>query len=642
MMRAFAFLAIFTSLLRAEFGNTAWPVLQKAGCAGCHNGNGVAASTRFRMPATKLTAARLEEYGRSLHVLVDRADAGQSLLLAKPTQRKPHGGGQRIEPGSAEEKALAAWAAELSKMDAAQLPAKFVEHQSQPDAPVLRRLTHAQYDATIRDLLGDDSRVAAAFPPEDFVHGFRNQYQAQNASPLLAEAYANAAEKLARKAFPGSDARGLIPCRPSGTSDVVCRDKFISVFGRRAFRRPLRAEEKLRYAKLFAGQAAFVDGARSVVEAMLQSPNFLLRVENGRDKKLRDFETASRVSYFLWNSMPDDALLDAAERGELANAEVLDRHVRRMLDNGKAKAAIHEFLGDWLRFDRIEGAVRDRGQYREFTAELKTAMIEESRRLADHLIWNRGNFMELFSADYGFLNATLAKLYGVPAPAEEYARTVLPAETGRAGLLGQAAFLTLTSKPGDTSPTARGLFIREQFLCQEVPQPPPGVNSNLPPVTKERPMTNRERLAVHLSNDSCSSCHRLIDPIGFGLEKYDAIGRHRAVVKLTVEPAHADRKEKAVKFELPIDAKGEVLGIRDSAFQTPRELGRVLAASEQCQRCVVRQLFRYAYGRHEEPGDDPLLDEAYGRFAKSGYQFQELMAALARGRREDAPARASR
>jgi hypothetical protein len=188
----------------------------------------------------------------------------------------------------------------------------------------------------------------------------------------------------------------------------------------------------------------------------------------------------------------------------------------------------------------------------------------------------------------------------------------------------------LTSKPGDTSPTARGLFVREQFLCQEVPAPPPGVNSNLPPVTKEKPMTNRERLGVHLSNDSCSSCHRLIDPIGFGLERYDAIGRQRETVRIVVQPAHADRGEKPATFDLPLAAKGEVLGVRDSAFETPAELGRVLAGSAQCQQCVVRQLFRYSRGRHEEVDDQPLLDRAYEEFRQSGFRFQALMMALAR------------
>ena len=613
-----------------EFGRDVWPVLEAGGCAGCHQANGVASATRFRMPAAALSATRREEFGRSLHVLVNRAAPRQSLLVAKPAQRVAHGGGKRFEEGSPSDKALLAWAEHLAKLDPAALPRAFVEVVSGERAVALRRLTHSQYNATIRDLLGDQSKLADAFPPEDFVNGFRNQFQTQNASPLLAEAYGQAAEKLARKAFQGGDTRSLLGC-PATAYTLACRDKFIVRFGRRAFRRPLTQEEKARYVRLFAGQRDFLAGARITLEAMLQSPNFLLRTENGADAALRPYETASRLSYFLWNTMPDDALLDAAARGDLATRAGAGAQVKRMLASPNAHESVEEFLADWLRFDRIEGAVRDRGQYRDFNPELKTAMIEETRRLATHLVWSGANFMEFFSADYAFLNAQLAKLYGVPEPGEEYARTPLPAASGRAGVLGQATFLTLTSKPGDTSPTARGLFVREQFLCQEVPAPPPGVNSNLPPVTKERPMTNRERLAVHLTNDSCAGCHRLIDPIGFGLEKYDAIGRHRPVVKVTVTPAHADRGEKPVNFELPLDTTGEVMGIAQSAFSTPGELGRVLARSAQCQQCVVKQVFRYAAGRHEEAADQALLDQALAEFRESGFQFQALLGALAAG-----------
>lgn len=609
-----------------RFADTAYPALEKGSCAACHKANGVASETRFRMPAQKLSAERLEQFGRSLHRLVNRGNPAMSPLLAKPIMAINHGGGKRFAPDSAEAKALRTWVDYLAATDPKALPERFDEEIPAGGHPILRRLTHAQYDNTVRDLLGDDSRIGESFPPEDFVNGFRNQYQAQATSPLQAEAYAQAAEKLARKAFTGGDPRGLIPCKPTMAHDTVCRDKFIREFGLRAFRRPLTPVETTRYARLFATPPTFADGARAVVEAMLQSPNFLLRVENGQDARWKPYETASRLSYFLWNSMPDNALLDAAAKGELGNAAGIEKHARRMLDSAKARTAIHEFLADWLRFDRVQGAVRERA----FTNEIRTAMIEETRRLVDHLVWSNGNFMEVFSADYAFLNSTLAKLYGVPEPASGYERVALPESTGRGGVLGQGTFLTLTSKPSDTSPTARGLFVREQFLCQEVPQPPPGVNSNLPTVTKERPMTNRERLAVHLSNDSCSSCHRLIDPIGFGLEKYDAIGRHRPSLKITVNPTRGDRGEEPAKFDLPLDTTGSVAGLKDSNFTTPRELGRVLASSDGCQRCVVKQLFRYATGRHEELADEPVVNAAFADFKASGFRFQELIVSLAK------------
>jgi hypothetical protein len=236
--------------------------------------------------------------------------------------------------------------------------------------------------------------------------------------------------------------------------------------------------------------------------------------------------------------------------------------------------------------------------------------------------------MDFYSADYSFVSSSLANLYGVPAPAEEIGKVALPAETERAGIVGQAVFLALTSKPADTSPTARGLFVREQFLCQEVPQPPPGVSTSLPPVTKEKPMTNRERLKVHLSNESCASCHQLIDPIGFGFEKFDAIGQRQETLKLTIRPGRQERDEKPVVVELPLTTDGEVAGIPNSSFSSPRGIGKILAASTQCQECVVKQLFRYAMGRKEGANDRAIIRQVFDDFRNSGFRFQELMVSL--------------
>jgi hypothetical protein len=208
----------------------------------------------------------------------------------------------------------------------------------------------------------------------------------------------------------------------------------------------------------------------------------------------------------------------------------------------------------------------------------------------------------------------------------------LPEASGRAGIIGQALFLASTSKPEETSPTARGLFIREQLLCQEVPPPPPGVNTNLPALGKDQPKTNRERLAIHQANESCKSCHSLIDPVGFGFEKFDAIGQRRETLKVTFFPGKKEKAEKPSTVELPLDSSGFVAGIANSAFNSPRELGRVLEANAQCQECVVKQLFRYAAGRREtrdsRSGDTLILDRAAKDFRSSGYHFQELMVSL--------------
>jgi hypothetical protein len=224
-------------------------------------------------------------------------------------------------------------------------------------------------------------------------------------------------------------------------------------------------------------------------------------------------------------------------------------------------------------------------------------------------------------------------LYGRPAPAEPWARTEFGPASPRAGVLGEATYLSVTSKPAETSPTERGLFIREHFLCQVVPPPPAGVNTTLPPVTDEKPMTTRERLQIHLSNPSCASCHTLVDGIGFGLEAYDAIGKFREKQEVAIFPTQDElktrRKTKPTEYKLDIQAQGSVRGLKDSEFRSPRELGVRLAKEPVCQKCIVKQLFRYANGRAEEPQDQPAIDQAFERFRRSQFRFRELIMAVA-------------
>jgi hypothetical protein len=554
-----------------------------------------------------------------LRRFVDAAKPAESLLLRKPTNRLSHAGGERIKPGSPEEAALRTWVDYLATLPA-EAPATRAAAAG-PSRPVLRRLTHSQYNHTVRDLLGDESRPADQFPKEDFVHGFTNQAEGQSVSPLLAEAYAKAAERLAHNAF--RNPSRLVNCAPSD----ACRDRFLRELGRRAFRRPLKDSEVAAYGKLFARETDFYKGAQLAVEAMLQSPHFLFHLERGA------YGVASRLSYFLWDTMPDEALLAAAAKGELDTAAGIERQTRRMLADDRAKASFDEFLGQWLRFDRLRGALRDRNRFPEYSAELVGAMVEETTRLFRSLVWDNGNFMEFYNADYSYLDGSLARLYAVTAPREPWAKTTLPEETERGGILGQATFLTLTSKPADTSPTDRGLFVREHFLCQQVPPPPPGVNATLPVVTDEKPATTRERLAIHLSNQVCASCHSLVDPVGFGFEKFDAIGKFRkeefVLIAPTADEIKTKRKTKPTEYRLPIDARGYLRGLQKAEFSSPRELGQVLANEPSCQRCVVKQLFRWAVGRTEQSEDQPVIDKAFQRFRDSGFRFQELIIALA-------------
>jgi hypothetical protein len=590
----------------------------------------------LHFPESDAPAAKIDAFGNSLVVLIDRDQLENSLLLKKPTARVPHTGGERIKPGGPEETVLKAWIAQLARLTGSELAAalKYRELENagggaSQDAE-LRRLTHSQYNHTVRDLLGDQTSPAMQFPPEDFINGFRNQSRGQSLSPVLVEGYSNAAEKLASSAFRGGDTHGLIPCTPS----VPCRARFVREFGQKAFRRPLDAGERQRYEALLAQGTDFMKGAQLVVEAMLQSPNFLFWFDTSTDPKLKPWAAASRLSYSLWDTMPDAELFVAAQRGELATPAGLEKQARRMLADPRAHEALDEFVSQWLRFDRLLTASKDRRKFPYFTRETAHAMTTEARMFASDLVWNDGDFMTLFTADYGYVSPELARIYGVAAPAKDFDRVPFPADSERAGILGQGLFLALTAKPEDSSPTARGLFIREQFLCQHVPDPPPGVNTNLPPVTEAKPQTNRDRMSEHTTNSSCAGCHKLMDGVGFGLEKFDAIGAKREQLVLEFRSKHAEEDEEEGKHvtkrtvTLPLNTAAYVAGIPDSDFTSPRQLGAVLAKSSQCQECIVKQYFRFQAGRTDTPADRPLIRSVSDKFRNSGFRFKELIVSL--------------
>lgn len=604
----------------------------------CHNPEGVASATRLRFPEEGASKDRVQEFGESLVELVDRHNPDASILLKKPTARTKHSGGERIKKGSEAEGLLKIWIGYLAKLSGAELQHALQYRQREVAASgntpqiVLRRLTHQQYNNTVRDLLQEATDPASQFPAEDYVNGFKNQYQSQSISPIQAEAYSLAAERVAANAFRRGDSRHLIPCTPAGLEDTDCRTEFIRRFGRRAFRRPLQAEEVARYDALFRRGGSFLKGAQMMIETMLQSPSFLFWMEQTSDPKWKPYAIASRLSYFIWDTMPDDALLESAGRGELNTSMQVARVARRMLDDPRARQGLDDFVSQWLRFDRALTAARDQRFFPLFNRDLAAAMTEEARRFVGDLVWNDRNFMEAFTTNYGFVNSNLAAVYKVPAPAHEYERVEFPQGHQRSGLLGQALFLTLTSKLEDTAPTGRGLFVREQFLCQHVPPPPPGVDTNLPVLDAVRPLTNRDRLAAHTTNKSCSGCHALIDPIGFGLEKFDAIGMYREKHKLLFFPEYhgGPDKPKPREVELALDTMGQVAGLPDSQFTNARQLGELLARTPQCQECIVKQVFRYMSGRQDTRADVPLIRGALEDFRSSGFHFKALVVSLVR------------
>lgn len=620
-----------------DFRTTLYPILEKANCRACHNADGVASATRLHFPQADADADKIAAFGNSLVVLIDRQNLDKSLLLQKPTARIPHTGGERIRPNSTEEAVLKAWIAKLAQLSGVELATALKYRELEGDTggvaqdALLRRLTHSQYNHTVRDLLGDRTGPAMQFPPEDFVNGYLGQSRGQSISPLLEEAYSSAAEKLAEAAFRGGDTHGLVSCKPSPT----CGKRFVREFGLKAFRRPLEPDEQQRYELLLVKEPDFLKGAELVVEAMLQSPNFLFWINTASDPKLKAWAIASRLSYSLWDTMPDAELFAAAERGDLVTRAGVEKQARRMLADPRAHESLDEFVSQWLRFDRLTTASKDRRKFPYFTRETANAMITEARTFVSDLVWNDGNFMDLFTANYGYVSPELARIYGVPAPARDFERVAFPPNSERAGIIGQGLFLALTAKPEESSPTARGLFVREQFLCQHVPDPPPGVNTNLPPVTEAKPQTNRDRMSEHTTSPSCATCHKLMDAVGFGLEKFDAIGARREQMvlefrKRSYEDDDEDERHPVPKkvITLPLNTNAYVAGIPNSEFSSPQQLGAVLAKTPQCQECIVKQYFRFQAGRSETAADRALIRFVTDNFRNSGFHFRELILSL--------------
>ena len=608
--------------------------MESAGCRNCHNPEGVASTTRLRFPDKDAPLSRVEEFGRSLVELVDRENPEKSLLFQKPTMRIPHTGGERIRRqrgGSCPQNLGRAPGAALGTG-----PGGGHAVQGRGGRGPRRRAGGGAAPSHQQPVQQYDQGPAQGhgvpandFPADDYVNGFQNQYRALTVSSLLAEAYSLAAGKLAANAFRRGDFHGLIPCKPTSNNDTACRAKFIQTFGRRAFRRPLEPEEIARYTTVFRTGTDFLKGAQTVIEAMLQSPNFIFWLDQTPNPKWKPYAAASYLSYSLWNTIPDDALLDAAAHGELSTAAGIQRMTAKMLDDPRARDGLDEFVSEWLRFDRAMEASRERRAYPLFNRDLVLAMVEEARRFVGDLVWNDRNFMQVYTADYGFPNSDLAAVYKVSPPARDFDRVTFSKESERSGLLGQALFLTLTSKPDETAPTARGLFVREQFLCQQVPPPPPDVDTNLPPFDETKPLTNRLRMSAHTTSKVCASCHSLMDPIGFGLEKFDAIGQRREQQKLLfyapLVKGKAARRAPPKEVLLDIDTTARLAGVANSDFTNGRQLGEILARTPECQECVVKQVFRYLAGRPDTPADRPALHRALEAFQKSDFHFKQII-----------------
>lgn len=455
---------------------------------------------------------------------------------------------------------------------------------------------------------------AAEIPLETRPAGF--PFDDDAASGLVtsvhAEIYMRAARDAAALAM--VEPSPWLPCTPAAGDDA-CAEQIARELGRRVFRRPLDDDEVEKYAGLVLGQSDPGDGLEVALRTMLASPFFLYRFEIGEAEgdafRLSAYEVASALSYGLLGTTPDDALLNAAEAGELDAPDGVEAQARRLLQDPRARDLLGLFAVQWLGVERIATADKSASLFPDFTGDLRAAMLEETRRFVGHVAFaGSGRFDELLTADYTFVDDALAAHYGLPTP-DESGRVQLP--ESRRGLLGHGSVLGSYAYSDQTSPVRRGLFVRRQLLCQELPDPPPDAGG-VPEVDPNA--TTRERFEQHGSDPACASCHQFIDPVGFGFEHFDPVG--------------AWRDQDAAQ---PIDATGVVTGLETLGdaealpFSSLPELAEILEGSEAAGACFVRQYFRFAHGRLEGEADDCALDRLEGAFAESEHDILELVVA---------------
>ncbi|NUO54195.1 MAG: DUF1592 domain-containing protein, partial [Polyangiaceae bacterium] len=400
-------------------------------------------------------------------------------------------------------------------------------------------------------------------------------------------------------------------------------------FGKRAFRRPLSAEETARYRGLFDTAIADPDmgtfeiGIQLVLQAMLQSSQFLYRPEFGEADpidvdvvRLTHWEMASKLSYMIWNTMPDDTLFAAAEANQLGTKEEIAAQARRMLADDRAKDAIRNFHRQWLRLVQLETISKDTTVYPSYSDALRPMWKEEVERFIEYVVLeDDAKLSTLLTAPYTFVNSDLATFYGEdvvgPAPSGAAFEKVSLDPTHRAGLMTQGALMAVHAEGNQSSPVFRGKFVREQLLCQTLPLPP--ANLVIEPPELDPSKTTREQFEEIGANPDCASCHALMNPIGFGFENFDGVGLWRDT-----------------QNGKPIDPTGTISATEslDGDFAGPVDLASKLSQSSEVASCVTSQWFRFAYNRTVTADDACNLDVVNQAFAASGYDIRELIVAL--------------
>lgn len=495
----------------------------------------------------------------------------------------------------------------------------------QPSSAPIRRLTRNEFNNTVADLLGDTTSPAINLPPEVFGNGFSNDAVQQTVSADLVSGYNDVAADIAGRAVQATSLAKLAPCAASATSAATqdsCALTFINSWVPKAYRRALatgEADALLALEKSVTSGATFTSGIAAVIEAVLQSPDFLYRPEFGvadaTQPTLRrptGTEMATRLSYLFWGAPPDDALRMAAASGELVTSDGILKNAKRLLDSDKAHNVVKFFFDSLLPITTLTDQTRDATMYPKFSPQMGSYMRQETEKFLDNQIFvENGSLPSIFTANYTFVNEPLAKFYGISGVTGTNFQKVTLDPTQRRGLLTQGAIMTGTTVTNSTNPVLRGSFILNKLMCMNISLPSdPAVLALVAVPVDVTGKTARDRYTAHSKQTLCQGCHRLIDPVGFALENYDAVGQYRTT-----------------ENSVTIDASGKIPGATDNVNGAV-QLAQQLADSPQVQQCFAQHWVEYGFGRTlrgSSPEDACLQEKVNSAFSASGFNVKQLL-----------------
>jgi len=516
-----------------------------------------------------------------------------------------------------------------------------------PGRAPLRRLTTHEFNNTVKELLGDATNPGSEFPSEILGKGFGNDADLQSVSDLLAEKYFSVAESIAVRATETPAALGRLHACTQGlatANEESCARSIIQSLLPRAFRRTVTDAEIDEFHGLYASTRAlspslgFGAGVAAVVSALLQSPEFLYRVEVGAEvagnsavRQLTGSEIATRLSYLFWQEPPDSGLVQAAASGALDTREGVRAEAQRLLADSRSRAMVGHFFDNLLPISNLPTLTRDKTLFPTFSANVGAAMRREVQRVLEHEIFENttpapgspyaaGSWPAALTTPYTFVNQALFDFYGAEsfAPGTSVTGTELQRVelngSQRLGLVTLAGMMAGTATTNLTNPVLRGAFVVKHLMCREIPLP----NFPVAPPEPYTGKTARERFGKHSAEAGCSGCHQFMDPIGLALENYDAVGRYRTSERSVID---------GVTYDTPIDASGSVPGVPGTATG-PVELVRLLASSEETQACFAESWMQFAYGRVLDAADECTRQSVETAFKTSGYDVKKLLLEL--------------